>query len=271
MGAIYQIGSQAIAALLGPFSGRNALLSLAPLSMLLGIGMLWVFRKTSNQQAIAKAKARAAANLYELRLFADEPALIFQAQWGLLKANACYIGLMLVPALVMSIPMVLLFAQFDCFYGYRPLQPGQATVLTVQLKSPSAGPAPEIHTPDGIVVETDGVRLDGGRQISWRLRATRPADGRLQIVFPDETVEKTVEAGAPGPQYISSRRVSSAADLVWHPAETLLHSGRVDWVQIRYPEASIQVLGIALPWLAWLLVFSMISALALKRRFRVTF
>jgi len=271
MGALFQMTSRTIALALSPFSGHDALISLAPLSLLLGIAMLWVFRRTSNQEAIGKAKARAAAYLYEMRLFADEPALIWKAQWGLLKANARYIGLMLVPAIVMSVPMVLLFSELECFYGHRPLAPGEAAILTVQLKAPSSGAAPVVRTPEGIVVETDGVRVDGGRQISWRLRATRPAAGSLEIAFPDETVEKSVEAGAPGPQYVSDRRVSSIGDLVWHPAEGLLSSRRVDWIELRYPEVSVAALGFELPWLVWLLLFSMISALALKRRFRVTF
>jgi hypothetical protein len=262
--------SRIVAWLLEPLSGHNPMFSLIPLSVLLGIGMLWVFRKTSNPEAIGKAKARMMAHLYEMRLFPDEPVLIWKAQWGLLAANARYLGRMLWPALVMSIPMVLLFSEMECFYGYRPLEPGREAILTVQLKTASAAAAPELRPPEGIAVETPGVRLEDGRQISWRIRATRPVTGNLEIRFPDETVGKSVDAGT-GPRYLSGRRVSSIGDLIWHPAERLLPSGRVDWIELRYPETGVQALGIELPWLAWLVVFSMITALALKRRFRVTF
>jgi hypothetical protein len=166
--------------------------------------------------------------------------------------------------------MVALFSELECFYGYRPLEPGRDTILTLQLKHASDAAAPAIRPPEGIVVETAGVRLDGGRQISWRLRAAQPAAGKLQIVFPDETVDKSIVAGA-GPRYLSGRRVSSVRDFVWHPAEALLDSARVDWIEVRYPEASVSGMGLELPWLAWLLLFSMIAALALKRRFGVTF
>ena len=269
-----EIGSRIVsgiaAAAFEPFSGHNAMLSLAPLSVLVGIGMLWVFRRTSNPEAIGKAKARMMAHLYEMRLFPDEPALIWKAQWGLLTANARYLGMMLLPAVVMSIPMVLLFSHLECFYGLRPLEPGREALLTVQLKSASSGPAPAVRAPAGIAVESEGVRLDGGRQISWRIRAARPVSGKLEIVFPQETVEKNIDAG-PGPRYVSERRVSSLADLIWHPSEALLPAGPVDWVEIRYPETDVAALGLELPWLAWLVVFSMITALALKRRFRVAF
>jgi hypothetical protein len=259
-----------MSALLSPLEGRDPMLSLVPVSILLAIAMLLAFRRVSNPQAIARMKARLMAHLYEMRLFTDEPVLIWKAQAGLLIANIRYIGLMLAPALVISIPMVFVLSQLDCFYGYRPLDLHRKAILTVQLKSPSDGSAPNLRTPDGIVVETQGVRLDGGRQISWRIRPDRAVNGTLSIVFPDQTVEKSVAAGS-GPRYISDRRVSSLSDLVWHPAESRLPQGRVDWVEIRYPQAKIQALGLQLHWLVWLFLFSMIAALLLKRRFGVVF
>jgi hypothetical protein len=42
--------------------------------------MLWVFRRISRQEAIRKTKSRLWACLFELRLFTDEPALVWRAQ-----------------------------------------------------------------------------------------------------------------------------------------------------------------------------------------------
>ena len=81
--------------------------------------------------------------------------------------------------------------------------------------------APVLRAPDGIAVDTPAIRVDESRQISWRIRALRPVTGDMKFVFPDETVEKSVQAGI-GPQYVSERRVSSALDLIWHPAESRL-------------------------------------------------
>jgi hypothetical protein len=261
--------SAIIAGILSPFSGHNAMMSLVPLSVLLGIAMLWVFRRTSNQVAIRKVKSELQAHLYEMRLFTDEPLLIWKAQWGLLKANVRYLAMMLVPALVLTIPMVLIFAQLECFYGYAPLEPGQEAIVTVQMKG-EGGQAPVLRAPDGISVDSPAIRMDGGQQISWRIRALRPVTGDMQFVFPDATVEKSVQAG-PGPQYVSVRRVSSALDLIWHPAERRLHAGPVDWIELRYPVATVHALGLDLHWLIWMLIFSMVSGLVLKQRFRVSF
>lgn len=249
---------------------RNPMLTLIPLSVLVGIGMLWIFARTSNQGAIRRVKSEVQAHIYEMRLFGDEPALIWKAQWDLLTSNARYLALMLVPAVVASIPMVLIFAQMECFYGYQPLGTGQAAIVTMQLREGVNGSSPFLHAPDGIAVESPGVRIDGGRQISWRIRALRPIKGALQFVFPDRTVEKTVRAGL-APQYVSERRVSSMLDLIWYPAEKRLPSGPVDWIEVRYPGARVHALGVDLHWLIWLLIISMISALCLKKRFRVSF
>ena len=265
-----KVASGIVATVLSPFQGQNPMVSLVPVSILLAIGMLWVFRRASNPEAIARTKARLMAHLYEMRLFTDEPALIWEAQKGLLTANIRYIGLMLAPVLVMSVPMIVAIAQLECFYGREPLTPGREAIVTVQLKGPALGTAPVLRPPAGIAVETEGVRLDGGRQISWRIRAGRPVNGKLQVVFPDRTVEKSVDAGA-GPRYVSDRRVGSMTGLLWHPAESLLPSGPVDWIEIRYPEATIQALGLRLHWLVWLVGLSMIAVLMMKRRFGVTF
>jgi hypothetical protein len=94
--------------------------------------------------------------------------------------------------------------------------------------------------------------------------------GELQFVFPDQTVEKSVRVGQ-APQYISERRVSSLLDLIWYAGESRLPAGPVDWVEIRYPSATVHALGMDLYWLIWLLLISMLSALVFKRRLGVSF
>ncbi|MGH7972557.1 MAG: hypothetical protein ACREIC_27910, partial [Limisphaerales bacterium] len=136
-------------ALFTPFNGLHPLITLIPISLLLGLGMLWVFSHTSNQEAIRKVKARLQAHLYEMRLFTDEPALIWKAQLGLLGANAKYIGLMLVPALVASVPMVVILAQLECFYGHGPIPVGSNAIVTAHIKDGADPSMPSLQPPPG--------------------------------------------------------------------------------------------------------------------------
>src|SRR5687768_14707878 len=100
---------------------EGAILTLAPISLLTGLGMLWVFQRFSNQAGIRRAKNRLGAHLMELRLFVDEPALVWRAQRDLIAANVRYIGLMLQPALILTIPLGLLLVAMEPYYGRMPL------------------------------------------------------------------------------------------------------------------------------------------------------
>ena len=81
----------------------SPIIALAAVGAAVGVGMLGVFRWTSNPEAIRRAKARIMAHLYEMRLFPDEPLFIWKAQAGLLATNVRYLGLMLLPATTTTI------------------------------------------------------------------------------------------------------------------------------------------------------------------------
>jgi hypothetical protein len=255
------------------FDGVKPMWTLIPISLLAGVGMLWVFSRTSNQKAIRAAKRKLQAHLYELRLFTDEPALVWQAQKALLWANLRYIGLMLVPAVILTIPMGILFVHLEAFYGVSPLPVGRSAIVTMKLTHPlvASETAPTLEAPAGIIVETPAVRVMGEREVSWRVRPERPVSGYLRFeLSPQETVEKKINAGT-GPRYLSDRRVASSGELLWHPVEKRIQDARVEWIEVPYPPAKLHWLGLDLHWVVWFLVFSMASALLLKSRFRVSF
>jgi len=252
------------------FAWAPPILGLAVLSVLAGVAMLWIFARTSNQDAIRKTKRRVYAHLMELRLFADEPALMWRAQTRLLAANARYLGLMLVPALAVAVPMVVLLVRLDAYYGRAPLPVGADTIVTLETRGslePPA-PAPQLKAPDGIAVETPPVRVPSEKQVSWRIRALRPVSGELKFAMPEGTVEKRIESGS-GFRFVPGRRGASAISALWYPDEPRLERTPVDWIDIEYPGADIRFLGLHWHWLVWFTLFSMIAALALKKRFRV--
>jgi uncharacterized membrane protein (DUF106 family) len=257
---------------LSMFQRHDPMFGLIPISVLLGIGMLWVFGRTSNQEAIRAAKNKLKAYMLEMRLFTDEPSIVWQAQKGLLLANARFLGLTLRPALFLAIPMVLIFVQLESFYGRAPLAIGQSTIVTMQMRTDTGSltPVPILELPDGVVVEGDPVRVLGERQISWRIRPLRDLSGSLRFLLPGVVVENQIEAGA-GPRYVSDRRARTVLDQIWHPGERRLPVDSVDWVEIRYPAARVYWLGMDLSWVVWFLIISMLTALLLKKRMGVAF
>jgi len=245
--------------------GVGALLTLVPISIFAGIGMLLAFRHTSDQAAVRRLKGLVTAHLLEFRLFMDEPRLILRAQRDLILANLRFIRLMLRPVLILTVPMALLLVEMDAFYGRAPLVPGEAAIVTTQSKTDPAGLPLVLKAPPGIAVETSGVRVPAEHQVSWRIRPLLAIAGSLELSSGGNTIRKTISAGS-GIHYLSERRASLAGFFL-HPTEWPITHGAIDWIEVRYPGASI----LGFHWLLWFFVISGITALLLRRKFRTAF
>jgi hypothetical protein len=244
-------------------------LSLFLVSAAAGIALLSVFRKTSDQAAIRRTRRRLQAHLLEIRLYGDDPAIVWQAQKSLLAANARYFLLMLRPAAVLTLPMLALFVVLDGFYGRRPLNPGETAIVTVQLRRGGTAPHPiRLDAPDGIAVESPPVRVLGADQVSWRIRAARPVSGELRLTAGPASLTKSIVVAAER-RFVSTRRVRRFAELVFFPGERPLPGGEVEWIELGYPAARVRTFGFETHWLVWFLLISMVSALLVRRRLRV--
>ena len=252
------------------FGDLHPLVSLTLLSVAVGIGMLWVVARTSNQKAIEQTKKRLQAYLLEMRLYGDDLGLVARSQKNLLFGNLRYMGLMLKPALYLTVPFVLLMIHMDGFYGWAPLAVGEAAVVTVQTASSldANTPAPKLEAPPEIAVETPAVRALRAGQFSWRIRARQPIDGLLRFDWNGVQFEKTITAG-PGWRYLSIRRVRSAWEALWNPGENRLDAANIEWVEASYPLATIGFAGLEWHWIIWFLLISIVSAYLLKGYFNV--
>jgi hypothetical protein len=190
-------------ALLWPFQGWP-LAGLTVVSLLVSLGLLAAFKITSNQRALAAAKRRMQANLFELRLFQDDPRLVMRVVGELLRQQAVYLRYAFVPLLWVALPLAILAAHLEARYGYDGLRPGHAALLTVRMK-PSAGPptrseagagvgnasggaaghaarpALRLEAPSDLRVETPGVWAAPLREMAWRIAAEREGDYELRI------------------------------------------------------------------------------------------
>lgn len=252
--------------------GVHPMIGLTLISILTGIGMLWVFGKTSNQEEISRTKKRLQAYLLEMRLFGDDISLVFSAQKKLVIDNFRYIGLMMRPMLFLTAPLLLLLIHMDAFYGATPLAIGESVIVTLQAagRFGTNAPVPELEVPAGILVETPGVRVIEKGQMSWRIRAEQPVEGDLKFRWGGTEWTKSIVAGEPF-RYLSLRRVTSLGDSFWYPGEDRLGEDEVDWIETRYPAAEVSLAGVDLHWIIWFFVISMVAAYALKGYFGVTF
>ncbi|NJL26524.1 MAG: hypothetical protein HC897_00950 [Thermoanaerobaculia bacterium] len=164
-------------ALLAPFRGLHPLWGLAAVSLVIAIGMLLVFKWTSNQKALETVKRRIHASLFEIRLFNDDFRAIFRAQFDILRHNLHYVSLSLVPLLWMIVPLVLVMAQLQFHYGYKGLELGQPVLLKVELKDKGQATRPnvELQAPSGIKVEAGPVWIPAEGELAWRIAAEQQA------------------------------------------------------------------------------------------------
>jgi len=155
----------------------TALLTLAPLSVLCGILAGFVFRRFASKNTRSTVN-RILAHIMELRLFLDEPGLVWKAQRDLLRENLRLFGQIAVPSLIVAPLLGFVMWQADAVYGRAPLRADEAAVVTAHARSGDLANV-RIEAPAGVAIETPGVRIPRLREVSWRIRPLRQFSGRL--------------------------------------------------------------------------------------------
>ena len=193
MTAVNTVLGGLVGALLFPFKSLPPIVGLLVVSALTAVGMLVVFRATSNQARIAAVKRSIHAGLFEIRLFNDDLRLILRAQVDILRHNLTYLRLSLVPMVWMIVPLSLLIAQMQFHYGYDGLDLGRPVLVKIQLAEDGADPQRlELTAPDGLRVETPPVWIPTLREAAWRIVPDRAGDYELSIQVDDRTYTKSV-------------------------------------------------------------------------------
>jgi hypothetical protein len=232
-------------------------LSLVLASAAFGILTMLLFRMASNPASILRAKRAVQAQLLALRLFGDEPALVWQAQGRLLTANLRYIGAMLAPIIAAAIPFLIAFPQLEALYGRAPVPVGGETVLTLRLSKPFPDPLPlpRLITPAGLRVETPGVRVRGAGEVSWRLQAGGPVSEPVQIEWRDGTVSKSVQVGT-GRGYLAETRPANLLAWLASPGEAPIDNPKIESIHVAYRGLRFSALGLQWPWEAWFITIA---------------
>jgi uncharacterized membrane protein (DUF106 family) len=262
-----------VGTLLRPFQSLPPVVGLGVVSLVVGVAMLLVFRKTSNQAAIADVKRKIQAGIFEIRLFNDDLRAMFRAQGDILRHNLSYLRLSFAPMLWMIVPLVLLIAQLQFYYGYDGLEPGKPALVKVTLtetavRAPS--PAIELSAPPGLRVETPLVWIPSEREAAWRVSADQPGDYQLSITLDGRTVTKDVNVSSRVGWRAPERLESGFVNQLLYPAEAPIESDvPIEAIRITYPEREVSVLGWHTHWMIAFFVLSIVFAFALRKRFGV--
>lgn len=249
-----------------PFAGLDPIWALVFLSLVTGILMLWIFGKISNQDAIRVIRDRIRGQLIAIRLFGDDLGLLLRLQGRLLRDNAIFLKYALIPLLVTLVPVLLILIQLNLRYGARPLEPGRPAVVRVALNDPSAiDRGVFLEAPEGVAVETDGVRVKSLGEVSWRIRAERTGSYRLVVRAGDESVEKDLLVGRGWGATSTLRSGKGFMDKLLYPGEAPIASSVVQSIRISYEPLDLRAFGWRVDWVIVFFVLSIASGFAFRR------
>lgn len=265
--------------LLTPFRSLPPIVGLIVVSLVGAVGMLLVFKATSNQDKLEAVKRQIHACLFEIRLFSDDVRAILRAQVEILVHNAKYLSLSLVPMLWMIVPLTLVVAQLQFHYGYEGLAPGQDFLVKVQLAESDAGsagpgatrPAASLEAPRGLKIETPAVWIPSERELAWRLRAEEQGDYDLTFKLGGQEYKKSVQVSSIVRRRSPVRYASGFWNNLLYPAEDPLpKDGPIAAISVGYRDASVPLLWWPMPWIVVFFILSIAFAFALKGRMGVT-
>jgi uncharacterized membrane protein (DUF106 family) len=273
MGLINNILGKIFDLLLLPFRSLNPWAGMAFISLLTGLLMLVIYRLTSNQAGIRRVKDKIKAHLLELRLFKDNMGVTMRAQRQILGANARYLALNVKPLLVMIIPLILILAQLNLWFGSQPLSVGRPAILKVRLEPDVnvLGTEFSLDSPPEITIETPPLRIEESREVDWRFQPTAAGTFNLTVRAGDKSYPKTITVEGRHLGKVSSIKVNkSLLDEILYPGEKALpRDSRIKAIEILYPAKRLSLFGLRLHWLIAYLGLSIIFGFALKKPFRV--
>ena len=240
------------------------------LSVVAGIIMLLAFRYASNQDGIGRAKDDIKANLLALKLFKDDLRVTVQSQFRIMWAIARLQRYVLTPVILLTLPMLLGLAQMGIRHQWRPLLPGEQTLIHVRLEKELAS-TPDITLEAPPEVEVEVGPIPGGGELVWRVRGVEPGRHILRFRMGQQVVEKELVVGIGFERVSAVRTGRDWSTQLLHPVESPLPSNTpIRTIEITYPSVDSIVCG-ANYWVIYLFVVSMITALVFRPLFKVRF
>jgi hypothetical protein len=241
-------------------AARGPLLLVLAISIVIGLLMVIVFRYTSDQKAIGRAKDRLKAHLLAVRLFQDQLPVVIRAYGKILRGTGSYLRLAFTPFLIAILPITFLIVQLDRYFGWLPLRPAQTFLVEARAEDPAALNEASLQLPPELSSSAPAVHVPKDKQIVWRVVAERAGQYDIHIAAAGQTVSKQVVV-SPGLARVSPIRLK---DNFWERMFTsgepaLADNSPVQSIAISYPP---RVIGFAWMEWNWIVLFFVVSLVA---------
>ena len=249
-----------------PFRALAPIWALAVISFASGIFLVWLFGKTSDQDRIRTIRDRIRGNLIGVRLFQHDIGVVLKLQGKIFGDTFRFMGLALVPMLIMIVPVTVVITQINLRFAVRPLETGEPVLVKALVRDAATLDLPiALDVPDGVTVDTPPVRIRSTREIAWRLHVDRPGTHALVVRVGDETLEKQLVGGKGWGPVVQRRTGRGMLDTLLYPGEPPIAAGHgLEVVEITYPPLEMSLLGFGVDWLIGFLILSMAFGFAFK-------
>lgn len=247
-------------------------LSCSLLSGVTGLIILVLYKYTSNQTAIKKIRSRIKANMLAMRLYKDSLDVTLTAQWQLFKGGIALLVNSLIPLAVMMLPMIMILAQLQSWYGYEPLAKDTEAIVTVQLDSGESLASVKIDSITGAHIVTGPVRIQTLNQAAWSIAADEDDAGNIIFDVNGEKFEKSLVTGERQNTKMSPLRPGRKfSDVLLYPAEKPFKvNSVVQSINVTYPQREWEA-GITGSWIIDFFIMSCVIALLCKNIVKVSF
>ena len=282
MNALNAVLVKVMSGVLTPFLALPAQAALLVLSVVAGVLAAIAFRYTSNQNGLKRVADKIRASMLALLLYREDLGSVLRAQGGLLAAAGLRLWYSIPPLIVLIVPFILLLTHLAMWYEFRPLVPGETTLVEARL-TPAAwdGPAIELVTPDVVSVE-GSVRDALERRVTWRIRANEesasPHPLLLNFVCEGKKVADKqlcihADAGADQLLFVSPLRPDgNFGDRLLYPGESAFNANSpIQSIAVHYPPRTNTLFGFKIHWLVTFFVVSIVGALLCKPIVKVQF
>jgi hypothetical protein len=235
------------------------------ISIIIGFLMVIVFRYTSDQKAIGRAKDRLKAHLLAVRLFQDQLPVVMRAYGKILRGTGSYLRLAFTPFLIAILPITFLIVQLDRYFGWLPLQPAQSFLVEARVNDQAALNDASLQLPPALSISAPPVHVPEDNEVVWRVVAEHQGQYEIKIAAGGQTVSKQVVV-SPGLARVSPVRLK---DNFWERMFTsgeaaLAENSPVQSIAINYPPRVISFAWMEWNWIVLFFVVSLIAGFVFK-------
>ncbi len=258
---------------LKPLAGVDAVWSVVAVSIVAGVVLALAYGKLSNQNGLKRVKRYITSGMYESVIFRHDLRLSLGAQARMLLGGLRYVALAIPPILILLIPSILILAQLNSRFGYRPLNPGEKTVVTLKAISDDLLFESELKSSVGLEISPPVRDLDQ-RSVTWRIDTPTTLSPKAAQLFElsvaGETSAQPIYIGD-RPALIATLTSRSFFDQLLYPGSALPSNlaKDIESISVEYPQAALSLAGLNTNWLALFALISITSGLVASRVFGI--